>query len=265
MAELRQLSPVTAKSRNHVTNQLLLSDADYLNQLITYTHLYRKNDICSIKNTNSTYLAVTPAFTKLMCLNETNAIIGKSDKSMPGTIAKFAPTLYEQERAIEHSRLTMQTLDVFDYPSGFNALKSVKEPIINPATSNVLGTFTSSNTLAPDSSLKTIIDIHHIKFGQHPSINTDHNHCSFKLTETERDILFCICLGISNRKDIANFLSVIYKRTVGADTTVHDAFRRLYKKLNRNTPIQLLEFAIFNELYLQIPQSFLPTGSYVIR
>ena len=266
MADLKQLAKPKIKNNNHIYKLVSLSDDDYLSQLITYTHLYRKNDICSIKDTNSTYLAVTSAFTDLMCFNGITSIIGKSDKNMPSTISKFASTIYDQERAIEQSRVTMQTLDVFEYPSGFNALKSRKEPIINPTTSNVLGTFTSSNTLGSDSNLKTIIDIHHIKFGKYPSINiTYNNSSSYKLTQTELNILFCICLGINNRKDIANFLSVIYKRTVGAETTIHDTFRRLYKKLNCNTPMQLLEFTIYNNLHLQIPQAFLPAGSYVLR
>ena len=116
----------------------------------------------------------------------------------------------------------------------------------------------------PDSTLKTILDIHGVRFGNHSSIRINNNSEIFKLTKLERDVLFCICLGVNSRKDIACLLSAVYKRVVYANTTVHDAVRRLYEKLNCNSVTQLLEFAEYKNLHLQIPQSFLPTGSFII-
>ena len=82
----------------------------------------------------------------------------------------------------------------------------------------------------------------------------------------ETDVLFSICLGFSTRKSIANFLALIYKKPVSVETTVHDAIRRLCKKLGCKDLLELVEFAIINSLHSQIPHhKFLPIGSFIIK
>jgi hypothetical protein len=135
--------------------------------------------------------------------------------------------------------------------------KCSRSPIVNPATNNVLGTIALVTKFEFNLGLKTILDMHKVRFGGQPSMVLMNNNSHMSgLTNIESEVLFCICLGINERKAIANFLSVIHKRGISAKTTVNDAFRRLYKKLGCNTPSQLLEFVVINDLHLQIPKAF---------
>ena len=214
---------------------------------------------------NSLILGTTDIVAKIYGFKSMDHTIGKTYVDIPCNAVKCADIFLQQDREIEQERLARNILEIQDYYTGFAAYNTIKSPIINPSTNNVLGTYAQGVKLEINFGLKAILDIYGTRFSKYSSMYVCNSLSKFKLTEVERDILFCICLGISRHKDIAHLLSAIYKRNVDHSTTVNDTFRRLYRKLDCNTPTQLLEFAIYNNLHLQIPSSFLPTGSYILN
>jgi hypothetical protein len=249
------------------TTDQSLSDDEYLNKFISYTQLFRTRDICSIKDTTSTYLAITPTYAKMLGFNLAKDIIGKKDEDLPRKIAKFAYTFYTQDRVVEQSKKPIQIINIMEYCTGLAAIRAVKEPIINPASGNVLGTFTHNTKFTIENGLKTILNIYN-----KPHINLQSKlqiSCSFELPSLgaiETDVLFSICLGFSTRKAIANFLTLVCKKPISVENTVHDAVRRLCKKLACTDLSHLVEFAIINSLHTKIPHhKFLPIGSFIIK
>ena len=242
-----------------------LTDKEYLDQCITDMYLFRPHEICAVKDMNSIYVGITLACAQIHGFKNINQAIDTTDNDIRCKVSELADILRSQDRQVEQTRSVKYILDIHEYHTGFAALKTTKHPIINPSTNHVLGAFCHASKFKLDIGLKTILELHGHKFDKCHSMDILSNFGKFELTEIERSVLFCVCLGISHRKDVANFLSAVYKKTVNAETTIHDAFRRLYRKLNCNTPMQLPEFAVYNDLHLQIPQAFLPTGSYIMR
>ena len=243
-----------------------LTDAQYLDQYINDIHQFRSHEILGMKDANSMHLMMTPVSAKIHGFKNIDEVIETTDyQSHCKAIAKVADTLCNQDRQVKETRSIKTILDIHEFATGLFTFKTTKSPVINPLTNNILGILWHSSNLEIDVPLKTILDIHGVRFGRYSSIDIANNPGKFELTDIERHVLFCVCLGISHRKDVANFLTVVYKHIINAETTIHDAFRRLYRKLNCNTPMQLLEFAVYNDLHLQIPQVFLPNGSYIMR
>ena len=256
MKEYKQLIERTGKP---------LSDKDYLNKYIESVNLIYPNGTWLIKDCGSAIISMAIANSRMLGYKTAEDAIGVKDENSPcSRVAEIAETFYAQDREVERAKEKLRILDIHEYFTGLTFLDSIKAPIINPYTDSVLGTLCHGKQFFPSSQLKNILDIHGIKFGKHPSMKITNNPGKFKLTEIERDVLFCICLGVNSRKDIACLLSAIYKKNVSAETTVNDTFRRLYEKLDCNSPTQLLAFAEYSQLNLQIPKSFFPTGSFIL-
>ena len=243
-----------------------LTDKEYLNTFISDMHLFQPDEFWGINNAkDGMYFAISNVASKKLGFKNINHALGNTYYDLKCKANDSAHLFHQQDINVKQTKIGNQILDIHELAIGLCTLKTTKSPVMNPLTNNILRVFWYCNNLELNAPLKTILSIHGTRFGKQQSMDILSNSGKFELTKIERDVLFCVCLGINNRKDVANFLSVIYKRTINAETTVHDAFRRLYRKLNCNTPMQLLEFAVYNDLHLQIPQAFLPTGSYIMR
>ena len=246
-----------------------LTDKEYLDKFISDMHLFQPHEVCGVKDTKSLIIAATLSCAKTFGFKNINQIEGSTYYDIIGKVPRFDKTnveiAHQQERSLEQSRASLILLHINEHYVDSSPIKCTRTAIINPMTNNAVGNFTYMTKFKVEFGLKSILDIYGMRFGKHQNIDISGNPSKFELTETEMDVLFCVCLGVNNRKDVANFLTVIYKRTISAETTVHDAFRRLYRKLNCNTPMQLLEFAVYNDLHLQIPKIFLPNGIYPLN
>jgi hypothetical protein len=245
-----------------------LSDNAYLDKWISDVYQFKSHEVCNIKNTNSTYVMATPIFAKMLVgYDNISRVIGRfgigdDESGLPPKTATLSNIFFQQDREVEKTREIKYQINILDYYTGFTIVKCFKVPIINHATNNVIGTFAQNNEFIPDNTLKTILNIHGERFGTHTSIDVSNHSNKFYFTKLEQEVLFCVCLGISNKKHVAQFLSFIHKKDVCADTTVNDAFRRLYRKLGCKTSVQLIEHAVANNLHTQIPASFLTYGSF---
>ena len=242
-----------------------LTDREYMEELIVYLYRFKSNQICSIKDTASTCVAITPVLAKMLGFNDLNKVLGTKDEDLPCKISETADIFYKQDREVEQTKKTTQALNILEYATGMTILRAVKKPIINPATNNVLGIFHHSDKFAMNNNLKTILGIHGDRFGAaNLSLDVIETAKEFDLTKRELEVLFCICLGLSDRKTIARFLSFVYKKDINPDTTVKDAVKNLYNKLPCNSMSMLAEYAISQGLHLRIPKSFVKEGSFAI-
>ena len=240
-----------------------LCDREYFERTIIDAYRFNSNKIFIVKDPSSVYAAVSPIFAQMIgCSIET--ALNKKDEEIPyRNVAELAETFYSQDREVIQTKTAKHILDVIHYNNGLAVLKVVKEPIINPATNNVLGIFYSATEFKVNTVLSTILTLHGSKFGQnHSGIDISPiNLNTTNLTELEFDILYCICLGINTTGAINKLLSCIYNISLH-DANIDEAFYGLYEKLSCNNHLQLLEFAIANKLHLKIPRKILPFGSF---
>jgi len=247
-----------------IAEQEFLSDAEYLEQFASYIYRFRSNEICGIKDVNSIHVLSTKPGAFLLGWEKPQKMVGRSDFEVPWHTAQYANIFYKQDREVEQIRKIKSFLDIHEFPCGLRTLRFIKFPIINPTTNKVLGTIFKGESFNIHSIFKTIVDIHKRKYGTYSSMSIVNSIDNLNLTPLEFEVLFCICLGISNKKSIASFLTYVYGKDISHESTVNEAFRRLYRKLNCSNTAQLLEFAVFNNLHLQIPQSFIKIGSFEI-
>lgn len=244
-----------------IGNQFL-SDEEYLEQKILSIYRFKSDTVCGIKDHDSVYIASSNASAKLLGFCEVKKIVGKKDEDIPCKLARDAEIFFMQDREIEQTRSTRHYLNTYEYFSGVLPLKCSKTPIINPATNNVLGVYYEGNQLLINNILQIIFDLHGNRFGYYSSLYLGNNPKQFNLTNREQEVLYCICLGFSTRKAIANLLSYIHNREIRVNTIVDEVFKGLYRKLPCKSTAQLLEFAVANKLYLHIPKQFIPLGTF---
>jgi len=213
-----------------------LTDKEYLDTYISDIYLFKPHEACAIKDTYSVHLGITQNCAQLYGLNAPD-ILNATYYDMLGAIPNIneshVDVFHQQDRHVEQTRTQIKLLHVNEYFTTGLPLRSChRTAIANPATNNVLGTLVHITKPEINIGLEVILELHGHKFGKCHSMDILSNPDKFELTEIERDVLFCVCLGISHRKDVANFLTVVYKHIINAETTIHDAFRRLYRKLN---------------------------------
>ena len=164
------------------------------------------------KDTESILLGVSIKCVETHGYKNIDISIGTTDYDIPCKVSESADIFRSQDKEARQTRSIKNVIDIHEYYTGFAAVKSTKTPIINPATNNILGTFWLGRSLEMDINLKTILDVHRQRFGKQSSMEITNGSVVLKLTNLEQNVLFCICLGISSRKDITNLLSVIYKK-----------------------------------------------------
>jgi hypothetical protein len=247
--------------------QIPLTDDEYLEESIINVYRLKSDEICSIKDTKSTYMAITPVFARMLGFASIDKVIGTigdvgKGQGLPSQIEAVVEVFYKQDREVEQAREMKQQINILEYTTGLEILKCTKKPIINPATGNILGTFALNNKFILSNTLKTIINIHDNRFSSQSSMDIIETAKEFDLAKKELEVLYCVCLGLSDRKSIARFLSFIHKKDINPDTTVKDAFSRLYEKLPCHSISMLAEYAISKGLHLRIPKSFIREGSF---
>lgn len=242
--------------------QLLnFDDDEYLEQSVKSLYRsYSNNFICGTKNTQSIYLGVSQSFAELVGLHP-RSIIGKTEMSFPCKVSEMSGQFYKQDRYVEKTRMKHRYLDIHHFITGVDAYIFRKIPIINPATNNVVGTHFVAGKLKSNNSIKLFNLLHQT----HREIRSNEYTEKLKLTNREHEVLFCIAIGFTNRKSIAAFLSMVYKKNIGHETTVKDALNSLYQKLYPINSINLLrDYALANEYDQNIPKNILLEGSFFI-
>jgi len=197
-----------------------LTDDEYLEKYMSYIHTFKANEIYGIKDTSSTHLLSTTGFAKMVGLKNSKDSFGKKDKEMPCKTAEFADVFNIQDREVEKTRSEKIILDIHEFSTGFGMVQTIKSPIINPTTQNVLGTIFRASNFTISSQLKIIMELHGKKFSHTSSMTISNAYKKLNLSNLEQEVLFCICLGFGSKKSIANFLSFIHEKEISSETTV---------------------------------------------
>lgn len=213
---------------------------------------YNNSHISFIKTTSSTYAAVSGQYADLVGIS-VDELIGKSDFELLCEAKELAQTFYDQDRLVENTRKKHRFLDINHYATGIGIYIFRKSPIINPATNNVLGTYCIVSKFKSTSAINAFINFQN----QSKKISSQDLMQYKLLTPREQETLFCVANGLTDRKLIANFLSIIHKKEVGIEAT-KKILQSLYQKLPCASNIPALhEYAIKHKYYELIPEGLI--------
>lgn len=237
------------------------TDEEYMTQTVRAMYRsYSNNSLCAIKDTNSIYLAASKSFVKTVGMTQEN-IIGKTELDFSSQVKNHYKEFYAQDRLVETQRQKLKFLDIHRYENGIAAYITRKLPIINPATNNVLGTYLVFSALKPNITNKAIKDIH--KFNDLSKVKSLNGLADINFSPREAEIIFCISMGITERKKIALFLSALHGKSIKHDATIKSTLKSIYNKIpNINTISDLSNCIEQHNLNCQIPQSMLKIGSF---
>lgn len=234
-----------------------LPDKEFLEEFVLAFYEIFFNEMASIKNNKSQYIATTTSFANLIGVAVQDIIL-KTDAEIPSKFSKYADLFYEYDRAVEQLKKPISFLDINEYFNSIGAYVFHKKPVINPHTNNVLGVLYYVEQYKVTNLLNMLRKMHN------PKSKIDHVGRPVKLGTKQSEVLFCILLGIKGDKVIAHFINEI-KGSCYTQQTVSNAVKELYKKFDTNDRYSLLQQAIAQNFHLQIPISLVKYGRYVLE
>ncbi len=231
-----------------------LSDEEFLAlYILQLKHLFRY-EISAIKNLDLEYIAMSDAYIREFEL--ANSLVVQDDLITVTNSILLSPEIFEQERAIIENQELQDSFFIFKKSNSKSLSNYVvrKRSIINPSTNNPLGIAIVMARCAAGfmrkEYIKQIFGLSRNRF----------KFDSYKLTDAEQQIAFCLYLGYHSRKEIAGILSSISDSTFN-ETRIKNIFKALYEKFECNTPGQIIQLLTKFEVDINIPP-FIGEGSY---
>ncbi|MBP9742630.1 MAG: hypothetical protein KBD37_04650 [Burkholderiales bacterium] len=243
------------KKFTHLIEELpSLSDDQFLAWQILQLDFIFKHEIAAIKNISGEFLAFTQFFATEF--NVTPDLLGKTGKFIS---PDFDVQIYEhvdvQEKFVINKLKPQRSLCIFRKNNIIMIYDMYKRPLVNPATNNVLGVHVIISKYIPNA-IRQIIDKKLFKSHQY-SINLA--NCT--LSHLQNQIIFCLLLGYTTRKEITNIL-IYLTGTECSENRVKNALQALYEKFECNTPGQLIDLVISRQININIPAEIFPAGVF---
>lgn len=95
------------------------------------------------------------------------------------------------------------------------------------------------------------------------SVKPTLNPVNFELTSLQNQIIFCLLIGISNRKEIALTLKNITGQHI-TENQVKNSLQALYNDFKCSSVSQLVNLILMEQIPFEIPANTLPLGNYLI-
>ena len=232
----------------------LYNDQEYIEQLVQKFYINSFNQISVIKNSEGVYLAATSKFANLIKLTP-QQIIGRRVLPEINKAYKFCA----KDNPNLPTNFVKRYINVLNL-NGQNEIYIFNHLLItNPTTTNVVGTHFFAEKFCP-------ISIFDVMLNMHGCTSKDNAQHHLKFTKRESEILFCISIGLTSRKSIANFLSTIYKTDINPNTIVKDTLKALYAKISCGNSIHgLMEFTRRNQQISQIPPHLIRPACFSVE
>lgn len=224
------------------------SDEEYMvNQLWFLKHIFY-DEIAAILDNNRQYLGLTNRFGDLFdCSSE---ILGHTfsiyrDSSLSSSVEKA-------EQEIINKKLPNDSVCQIKQNGQVKLYLIRKRPIINSATGNCLGIFTSAAllNLATHSNI-----IYRIMSGRQ---NKNEVILNEQLSDEQHQIVACLLMGFHQRKEIASILHNITNKEY-SERQIKYYLTKLYQQYNCSTISELIELIINStERDLKLPAFSIP-------
>lgn len=232
-----------------------LNDSDFLLRFIWYIkHLFSK-DLVLIKNAECQFIAFSDAM--MQEFNFSEHTLGKTILELPNFDETLRNQIYKQEQQILMSRENQYSFYFHQKGDETHNYLIYKRGLINPATNNIVGLFVRNMPWTIGVYRKFIME----NFAGNSARISETN--SNKLSFLQQQVLFCLLLGITHRKEISSMLSSITHKPI-TENQVKNTLQSLYNQFDCNYPSALVELILQGKISFVLPENTIPSGNYTL-
>lgn len=206
--------------------------------------------LANIKDVNSTFIAFSQDFARLLGWRSADDSLGKNDYDLPCDAVQFADEFIHLDKKVIHSGERMLALDVQPYYAGWKLILAEKNPL-RDAENNITGIYSHCIDVTEVSIFKTYFSLHQLdnklcgKNIKPASYILTDVHSLLPLTEKQKACLFFLIRGKSF-KEIARLLQI-------SPRTVECHFDAIKTKLHCDNKADLICKAIDSGFLYYIP------------
>ncbi len=233
-----------------------LNDHEFLGRLIWYVKNVFNREMVAVKNSNCEFVALTDRMSEEFNLKED--ILGKTFNIVPTVAQVVRDEIYLQEQQLLKDRIIQESFYFYKKDNNICNYTIRKRAIINPASDQVVGILVHTEKLLPNTYRKFIV---------HEFLNLADSKSKLEdphLPPLHQQIIFCLLIGITSRKEIAATLSNITNQYC-PENKIKNALSILYKKFNCSTPTELVNLVLTGQIPLEIPEHTIPPGNYLLK
>lgn len=232
-----------------------LSNEAFLRQSIWWAKHVFIDEMVFIKNLRCEFVALSDKAAEEF--NFDQAILGKTFYAAEGIQKTIQDSIHSHELQLLSDR-KMQTSFYFYKKQGEICNYSVtKRVLVNPETKDVVGILINSTKVVPNVHRKFIMQ----QFFDLVKPTITPANC--KLTSLQKQILFCLLMGINNRKEITLTLRNITGLHI-TENQVKNSLQALYHTFKCSSASQLVNLILLEQIPFEIPADTLPLGNYLI-
>jgi hypothetical protein len=205
-----------------------MTNQEFLKQTIAafkFIELGLKDLLLAIKNSDSIMLFCTQPYVTLLGLKNLAEVIGS--ECIMDTFGKFnRHDVLKEDQSVIKSRKRHYTLKIHKFCGKIQPMLSMKEPIINPHTNEVVAIFIQTSKLSMASFSQEII-----KSLSNTKIINSSARQAYKLSKREKQVIFLFLSHLSSQ-EIADILSKMDTKKI-AKSTIDGIFtEQLFVKFN---------------------------------
>lgn len=213
------------------------------------------DEMLLLKNNKCEFIA----FTKRMAdeFNLSTQLLGKTFNAADDVTDEVKLEILKQEQLLLKNQTPQNSFYFYRKDNQINNYFVRKRPLINSATKNSVGIMVVTTKIQPNMQRRFIMKeflgfSEQILSSSKPNLGTLH-----------QQILFCLLLGINNRKEIANTLTKIVGKEI-SENQIKNALQALYKEFDCSSYSQLVTLTLNGQIPFHIPENTIPPGNYLI-
>lgn len=236
-------------------SQSELSDEEFLVQSIWYAKSFFVNELVFVKNIRCEFIAFSEKASLEFDLS--HDILGKTFYAAANIHKLVQDEIYQHELQLLNDRKMQNSFYFYNKNEEIHNYSVCKRALVNPATNAVVGILINSERVMPNVHRKIITQEF---FG---SIKPASDSLGLSLSVLQKQILFCLLIGINNRKEIATTLSKMTDKHV-SENQIKNSLQALYHTFKCSSTSQLVNLLLIEQIPFEIPANTLPLGNYLI-
>ena len=246
---------VIEKYANKLKGTPVLNDEDALCQYIWYLKNVCQNEMALIKNVRCEFIAFTDLMAEEFDLG--SEILGATFNSARNISATIRENIQKQELKLLEDGQSQTSFYFYQKSSEIRNYLVRKRILLNLATNKAVGILVNTERVLPNLHRK-FLQREFLGMSNQLEINIMPN-----LTSVQKQILFCLLIGISNRKEIAQTLSAITGSLI-SDVKIKNELQVLYREFNCSHSSQLIQLVLSEQIYLDLSEFPITPGNYLL-
>lgn len=224
----------------------------YIWQIINYS----PDEMALVKNRDCEFLAFTDKMASEFNLNE--SILGKTFRAETRVPSEVTSEILRQEQHLIKNAARQTSFYFYRNQDGKTRSYLVrKRALKNPDSGNVVGILVNTEPAAPNLMRKFLVA--QDSFPQKMAFNFDVEN----LSTFQKQVILCMIIGISSRKEIAQMLSRFSGNEV-SEIKVKNAIQALYKEFHCSTIQQLSSNILSNHSLYEFAEYPITPGNYLL-